>query len=99
MILASQTRGPPPPRLMCRCRKRSRRPSRLVDPASEGGMAMTTVRFPETHQCGSEDVSRRRVIRKVILGGAGAALVAQHPRVVRAEDATPEAQDCVAIAP
>ncbi len=60
---------------------------------------MDSVQFPGTHHGDDEDVSRRSVIRHLVLGGAGVALVTRGPHVAQAEEATPTGQDCVATAP
>lgn len=51
--------------------------------------------------CGGRDhgeVSRRNVVRRLALGGAGAALLGA-PQAARGQDATPAAGECVATAP
>lgn len=60
---------------------------------------MTSVQTPGTNLADGKDLSRRRAVRQLVLGGVGAALVGQNLQLARAEDATPAAGECVATAP
>jgi hypothetical protein len=60
---------------------------------------MRFVQATGTPHADGKDVSRRHAIKQLVLGGAGAALVGQNPRVAMAEKATPTGLECVATAP
>jgi len=53
----------------------------------------------EMDQPARQAVSRRTVIGRVVISGAGAAMVAGASPTVQAQDATPTAGECVATAP
>ena len=56
---------------------------------------MDPIRFPGTQGIREQDVTRRAAIGLLVIGGAGAALLAHDPGAARAEDAG----ECVATAP
>jgi hypothetical protein len=60
---------------------------------------MDVANTEEIFQSGRQAVSRRTVIGRMVIGGAGAALVAGGSPTVRAQEATPAAGECVATAP
>jgi hypothetical protein len=60
---------------------------------------MEAMQFPKTRQINDEDVSRRTAIRALVIGGAGAALMARNHHIAHAQEATPETSQCIATAP
>jgi hypothetical protein len=58
---------------------------------------MGTVQTDTVNQIETQDVSRRRVIGRLVIGGASAAILGQSQAA--AQEATPAAGECVATAP